>query len=413
MNKEMKMLTARQLKHEGFRQNEIAEVLGVTDRTVRNYLNRPPEPRKKMIRKSKLDPYKAFIETILKNDSDYNREILFDRIKNMGYTGKISILRDYAKKISDRERMQAVIRFETEPARQAQVDWKEFRIKEENRPSRKIYAFNMTLGFSRKSFVYFTESMKQSVLHLCHRKAFEYFEGVPKEILYDNMKTAFICHEGQFKPNKQLLSFANHYGFIPKRCRIRRPETKGKVERGIGYLQTNFWPRVKDSNFSCEELNEAVLGWLKGVDDKIIRDFNMSRKERFEQERFLLNSLPPLPCDCRDVFRRMVSRESVISFESNRYSVPPRLIGRMVKLLVNPLTREAEIVCDEQSIRNFVLNSPSGKEIVFYEEDRKELIKLWHKQNNPQLKSRSVKKVDIEIRHPDFYDQIINMEAVI
>jgi len=69
--------------------------------------------------------------------------------------------------------------------------------------------------------------MKQAVLHGCHVHAFEYFGGVTEEILYDNMKTAFIAdNEGVWHPSRKLLGLANHYGFIPRRCRVRRPERR-------------------------------------------------------------------------------------------------------------------------------------------------------------------------------------------
>ena len=101
----------------------------------------------------------------------------------------------------------------------------------------------MVLGFSRKAFVHFTTRMDSATLLACHALAFAYFEGVPREILYDNMRTAFHPDdEGIWRPTKRLLALAVHYGFTPKRCRVRRPETKGKVERTIGYLDSNFWP---------------------------------------------------------------------------------------------------------------------------------------------------------------------------
>ena len=128
MEKEHRMLQARILKAQGYKQAEIANMLGVTDRTVRNYLTNPPSPRKRTKRKSLLDPYKSFIESVLKEQPLYNCVLLYERLKRRGYLGKISILRDYVAKARKEVCTEAVIRYETEPGRQAQVDWKEYRI---------------------------------------------------------------------------------------------------------------------------------------------------------------------------------------------------------------------------------------------------------------------------------------------
>jgi hypothetical protein len=136
------------------------------------------------------------------------------------------------------------------------------------------------------------------------------------------MKTAFVCDaEGRFHPNKRLLALAHHYGFVPKRCQIRRPQTKGKVERAIGYLAGNYWPRVKDFDLSVEELNETVLTWLTEVDKDTLRDFGESRNERFAKEMPYVNPLPAVPFDYRQPEELLVSRESCITYPTNRYSV--------------------------------------------------------------------------------------------
>jgi transposase len=192
MDKEHRMLEAKTLKAQGYKQYEIAEILKVTDRTVRNYLSKPATPRKIPKRKSLLDAFKPFIKSIIEDQPFYNCMILYDRLKAQGYQGKISILRDHVAQVRNEVLREAVIRFETEPGRQAQVDWKEYRRDTGNGRREKIYAFVMTFGYSRKSFVMHTKSMKQSFFEACHVKAFEYFGGVPKEILYDYVSRHII-----------------------------------------------------------------------------------------------------------------------------------------------------------------------------------------------------------------------------
>jgi transposase len=265
VEQEHRMLDARILQARGYTQVQIAEMLHVTDRTVRNYLKNMPRGRKRPVRASKVDPYKSLIAEVLEENPLYNSEILFDRLVRLGYTGKKSILKHYVAGVRRKLLTQAVMRFETEPGLQAQVDWKEFGRQIVDGRYTKLYAFVMVLGYSRKAFVRFTTGMDTPTLLACHLLAFAYFGGVPWEILYDNMKSAFLCDsQGTWRATKRLSAVAAHYGFTPKRCQVRRPETKGKVERTIGYLDGNFWPRMDQSNMSVAELNGKVNDWLAG-----------------------------------------------------------------------------------------------------------------------------------------------------
>jgi len=175
MDKEQCMLTARILQGQGKTHMEIAAALGVCERTVRNHLKNKPAPKKNPKRGSRLDPYKPLIDSILEANPSYNGELIFERIKKIGYTGHISVLKDYAAKIRRRLDAKAVIRFETEPGRQAQVDWKEFGKQTVDGKVLKLYAFVMVLGYSRKPFVWFTTSMGQATLLACHILAFKYY----------------------------------------------------------------------------------------------------------------------------------------------------------------------------------------------------------------------------------------------
>ena len=411
--KEKRMNEAKILKREHFTQKKIAEALGVTDRSVRNYLKLPDNYQGSVQRKSKLDNFKPVINSILDNRQDYSAILIFDKIKSIGYAGQISILRDYVAEVQKKLSTEAVIRFETIPGKQAQVDWKEYGKQTVDGRIQKLYAFVMTMGYSRRPFVCYTLSMKQSVLHECHRMAFEYFGGVPEEILYDNMKTAWIYDpEKGFVPNQKLLVFANHYGFIPRRCRIKRPKTKGKVERMIRYLKTNFWPRVCKDELSLDYLNEKVIEWLKYVDDKPMREFKESRSTRFERERSYLGSLPATPYDCREILEVKVNNESLIHIDSNRYSVPPEYIQTSLTVRIDRFKNEAEIFDGNKSIRKIKLEKKGeGKKIWFFE-DKEALFKLWERQMVRESIKLMKKKApqeavqDVEIRKPSFYDTL-------
>jgi hypothetical protein len=237
---------------------------------------------------------------------------------------------------------------------------------------------------------------------------------VVEEILYDNMKTAFVCDtEGRFHPNKRLLGFAAYYGFVPKRCQVYRPQTKGKVERSIGYLSCNFWPRVRGLDLCLEELNEAVQGWLKEIDRKEIRELGESRERRFEYERQYLIPLPSQPYDWREVHELIVSRESCITFETNRYSVPPRYIGQSLTLKVDRLSGEAALFCASGSIRSYQLERKGACKRIMLAEDVREINELWlaqYVQRVKRIANRGVKPRDkgyeVQVRPPAVYEKL-------
>ena len=378
MTKEHCMLKAKILPEQGKTQLQIAAELGVTDRTIRNYLKRCDEPRNGRARQSKLDAFKAFIDTVLEDNPFLNREILLERLRKQGYEGRISILRDYAAAVTRKITKAAAIRFETEPGRQAQVDWKEFGKQVVDGRETRLYAFVMVLGYSRQPFVRFTTSMDQSTLLACHVLAFTSFGGVPFEILYDNMRTAFAPDaDGLWQPTKRLLALGAHYGFAPLRCRVRRPETKGKVERTIGYLDNNFWPRMEEQDLTLAGLNAEVGNWIETISAKAIADLGESRAVRFAREKPVLKPLPAADFDVRQEIPLHIGREGTIRHEGNRYTVPPSLIGELACLLVHPLHRDVELRLPDGSIRRFTLAAAGSCARVEFPGDESSHRQRW------------------------------------
>lgn len=145
MDKEHRMLDAKQLQAQGLKQWQIAEELEVTERTVRNYFKNDLSLRPRRQRESKVNPYKPFLEAVLDEISYYNVVVLQKRLEKQGYTGKIPILRDLVAELRRKIITQAVIRFETEPGFQAQVDWKDFGKQFVDGREQKLYAFVMLL----------------------------------------------------------------------------------------------------------------------------------------------------------------------------------------------------------------------------------------------------------------------------
>jgi len=418
MYKEQKMMKARILQAKGYRQIEIAHMLEVSDRTVRNYLKDPQMPRKKVKRASKLDPFLNTIKALIGYNPYYNCELLYEDLRKSGYEGRISILRDAVARIRKDIITEAVIRFETIPGYQAQVDWKEFGKRYVDGKERKLYAFVMTLGFSRKPYIRYTTDMKSDTLLSCHIGAFHFFGGVPRTILYDNMKTAFIAEsEGIFHVQKGLLELASHYGFSPERCRIRRPQTKGKVERMIGYLDNNFWARMEGRELEIERLNEDVMRWIDTIADRPIGGIGESRAERFARERGELLPLPEYDLDVRQVIPCVVSRESMITHETNRYSVSPELISSCVELRVDRRNGRAEVFSEGTSVKSFTLAPTGSRAYIMDDEDRRMIHERWRRDRqrrdgrSERKKMRRLESPEVAIRHPSIYDEIMDAQG--
>jgi transposase len=386
------MCRAKILHQDGKKKGEIAEILGVSRRTVYNYLNNKvlQENRKKAGRPKgsiKLKDYHGYIDSVLSDDDfDINGEVLYEKLEKQGYTGKRTILNDYIRSKKNELVTHAVLRFETIPGEQAQIDWGEIRGEKDNGDVVKIYCFVMKLGYSRKSYIEFTHSMKQPILFACIKRAFDYFGGVPGEILFDNMKTAFVYDTVMncWKVNDRLVHFAAHYQFVPRRCRVRRPQTKGKVEREIRYLKHSFFPGlylddIKYFEISLQSLNEKVLTWLLRVDQKVIRELRESRNERFVKDQNALREVPYMKFDHRVDEPLKVSLEGLVTFKSNRYSVPAEYCNKTLCGKHDIDTQQMELFYEGVSIKIIMLFPEGAHEKSVTEIDRKSLYDAWKK----------------------------------
>lgn len=415
--RKVRMHQAEVLKKAGYSQKEIAEQLGVSDRMVRYYLA-TAEKKLPPVKTKLIDPFRDYITTVLQETPHFNLEVLKKEIRKQGYTGGITTLRVFAKSIRDSIVKQAIIRFETTPGKQAQVDWKEAGIWEIDGINRKVYAFVMLMGYSRRAYVQFTTDMKSPTLLACHLDAFRYFDGISQEILYDNMKTAWLNRSGVWEVNPSLLELAATCGFTPKRCKVRRPQTKGKVERFIGYLGNHFLPMARNRTImALEDLNREVNVWLEEIDAEQIRSFCESRNSRFEHEKsflspFILSAAP----DIRAANSVMVSREGTIRFETNVYSVPAQYLGVPLTVKYHPIQRVAELYAGKTSIRTFPLLPAGSKSTIILDSDRKDLVELWKRQNH--MKETSCEhatithQVEVQTRSPAWYESLYTELAV-
>jgi len=292
------------LHQQGLSQRAIAKQLGISRNTVKRYLRAKIDTPVYSARekgRSLLDPFKSFLHSRIAQAKPVHLsgEVLFRELKELGYTGSLSLLRQYLFQYRGKPTPEPVVRFETEVGKQMQVDWGQMR-----GGKAPIHAFIAVLGYSRAMMVVFTDNMRYDTLELCHRLTFDYFQGIPREVWYDNMKTVVVERdaygEGAHKLNQAFYQFAKSMGFIPKLCHTYRPQTKGKVERMVRYVRDNFFRPLNTKLMALGQIldintaNEQVVLWLDTVAHQRIHDTTKQKPaERLVEERKVLQTLPP------------------------------------------------------------------------------------------------------------------------
>jgi hypothetical protein len=213
--------------------------------------------------------------------------------------------------------------------------------------------------------------------------AFAHFGGVPAEILFDNMKTAWLYSIGncRWEVHPRMLVFAAHYGFTPHRCKVYRPKTKGKVEREVRYLRTSFLPSVQGDlrTSPTGRLNELVELWMERVDVKVIREFGQSRMERFEEEKASLRPVPEEHFEYRLAKPLYVSREGTIIYDTNRYTVPSAYRGKQLEGLLDLTNKTLTIRYEGLTIRTLTLKPAGAKDKVVDPADEREHREAWER----------------------------------
>ncbi len=245
----------------------IAETLQVDRRTIHRWvtagdLDRDPTtirygPRAPV--PTKLDPYKPLIEERLTTYPELTAIRLFEEVRAAGYPGSLSQLKVFVRRVRPRPEPEPVVRFETPPGKQGQVDFAEVRL-----PWGKRFALMAVLGYSRQLWLQFYPRQTMGVLMRGLEEAFAFFGGVPTELLFDQLKAVIQDDRrpqgGRVLENPEFLRFAAHWGFRIRACRPYRAKTKGKVERPIRYVRQSF---LYGRSFAGDaDLNAQVLLWL-------------------------------------------------------------------------------------------------------------------------------------------------------
>ena len=201
-------LMIRDLYNQGLNISQIAQKTGFDRKTVRKHLSArtPPSVQPRASKPSKLDDYKDYIQNRI-TAYPLSAARIHREIRELGFTGKYTIVKDYLREVRPSRSVPAVYRYETKPGVQAQVDWGECGHLDVDGRRRKLYCFSMILGYSRMRYVVFTLSTDVYTLIQCHLDAFEYFGGYTEEVLYDNIKTVILLSAVKFSITQFLPPF--------------------------------------------------------------------------------------------------------------------------------------------------------------------------------------------------------------
>ena len=338
----------KDLYSQGLSKREIARRTGKSRNTVNRMLEqRAPQPFRKPPRVSLLDPYKPYL-TARWTEYGLTSTRLLEEIRSQGYSGCLNLVQRHLKTLRDhfKARATATVRFETPPGHQAQADWAHVGEVE----GAKVYAFVLVLSFSRMLYVEFTRSMDIPTLIECHQNAFLSLGGAPQSMLYDNMAQVRLP-SGELNPF--FADFAAHYGFTIRTHRVRRPRTKGKVERMVGYVETDF---LNGRAFAgLEDLRAQAELWQQ----KANRRHHSTTAER-PCDLLAKENLTPIdparPYVLARRFARTVDVEGFVHLERTRYSVPPAYVGKPVSLITTK--RELRIQAGELIIAVHALGKP-------------------------------------------------------
>ncbi|MBF0307426.1 MAG: IS21 family transposase [Alphaproteobacteria bacterium] len=263
----------RVLLKQGKSVREVARELGVSRNTVRRYVRgAAPGYRARPRTAGKLGPHVEWLAERVRRAAPERlaATALLPELRERGYRGGLTILRKHLAGLYPAPPVEPVVRFETRPGEQMQVDWAVIR-----RGADRLSAFIAVLGHSRAAFVEFVTDERLETLIACHQEAFVFFGGVPRTVLYDNMRTVVAGRDAygsglhRFQP--AFRDFAHHAGFVPRLCRPYRAQTKGKVERFIRYLRQSFLvPLVtrlgqQGQSLDVVTANVEVRKWLRDV----------------------------------------------------------------------------------------------------------------------------------------------------
>lgn len=293
-------------------------------------IGQPPRP-------SQIDPFLPFIRQTLEKFPSLTASRIFAMVRERGYTGASDHFRHLIARHRPTRKAEAYLRLRTLPGEQAQVDWGHFGHLTIGRARRPLMAFVMVLSYSRTIFLRFFLDARMESFLAGHAAAFSAWQGVPRILLYDNLKSAVLERQGdaiRFHPT--LLAFAGHYRYDPRPVAVARGNEKGRVERAIRYVRDNFFAAREISDLDA--LNAQADAWCHGpaANRQCPENDALSVREMFAQEASRLLPLPDNPYPVAVAVPVTAGKTPYVRFDLNDYSIPHTHVCRRLTVVADP-----------------------------------------------------------------------------
>jgi len=344
-------------------------------------------------RPSLIDDYLPFILATLEKYPLLCASRLYSMVVERGYQGGPDHFRHLIAEHRPRKNPEAFLRLKTLPGEEGQVDWGAFGSIIIGQAKRPLVAFVMVLSYSRRIFLRFYLNMQMANFLRGHEDAFEYFEGLPKVLLYDNLKSAVIERQHDaIRFNAQLLEFAGHYRYEPRPVAVYRGNEKGRVERAIRYIRNNFFAAREFKDI--DDLNEQAKQWCLGQSSHrpCPEDRNMTVTEAYEKEKPYLLKLPDNPLPVHEQLEVKVGKTPYIRFDQNDYSVPHTQVRKTLTVIAT--LSQVRIVDGLDEIANHPRCFDKAKQIEI-KEHIEELIAQKKKARKLRGQDRLIKAIPI------------------
>ncbi len=335
---EMQANILRYYHVEKWRVGTIARQLHVHHSAVQRVLAQAGLPSLDPVeRPSQIDPYLPFIRQTLERFPTLTASRLYAMVRERGYRGGPDHFRHLIALHRPRPAAEAYLRLSTLPGEQGQIDWGHFGQLTIGRARRPLMAFVAVLAWSRQIYLHFFLDARMESFLRGHIGAFEAWQGLPRVLLYDNLRSAILERQGdaiRFHPT--LLAFAAHYRFEPRPVAVARGNEKGRVERAIRYVRESFF--AARHFYDLDDLNAQAVRWCNGqAADRICRAARELRvREAFAQEQSQLIPLPDNPFVADEVAAVHVGKTPYARFDLNDYSVPHIYVQRTVTIRATP-----------------------------------------------------------------------------
>lgn len=366
---------------EQWRTGTIATQLGIHHGVVERVLAHAGLPKvERTSRRSIIDPYLPFIIETLREFPKLTAARLYEMAKQRGFKGGPSQFRQRISELRPRPLPEAYLRLKTLPGEEAQVDWGHFGHIQIGNAKRPLMAFVMVLSWSRRIFLQFYLNQQMENFLRGHVGAFEAWQGLPKILLYDNLKSAVLARQGQairFHPT--LLDLASHYRFEPRAAAPARGNEKGRVERAIRYIRDNFFAGRHYQ--SVEDLNRLANDWCQGgsSDRPCPEDTTLTVREAFLHEQPSLLALPDTPFNTREQKQVKAPKTPYVRFDLNDYSIPHTHVQK--QLTVSACLKRVRIIDGETLIAEHPRSFSKGEQI----ENEQHINALWLAKTNARI----------------------------